>query len=198
MKQRSKLFAPIFAALIGTAAIATYQISRSDNGSAPSLLADDALAVESLSTAGVINAPLDSKPATDFLLKDVNGKLVKVSDYKGKVVVLNFWATWCPPCRREIPDFNELQAQYGSQGIQFLGIALDDEGVEKVKSWMTTNPVSYPVLIPDNTIVAKYGEMSAIPVTFVIDRQGNIRTSYVGMRKKEALEGMIKPLLASQ
>jgi peroxiredoxin len=136
----------------------------------------------------------EGSAAPDFNLKDVHGKTIHLADYKGKVVVLNFWATWCPPCRKEIPDFMELQSQFGSK-IQFIGVALDDEGLAKVKPFVDANNISYPIVIGDKLTVDKYGDMSAIPVTFVIDKNGKIAARYVGMRQKATVETMVKPLL---
>ncbi len=140
----------------------------------------------------------DDKPAPDFSLKDVNGNTVHLSDFKGKVVVLNFWATWCPPCRKELPDFAELQSELGGKGVQFIGIALDDDGLSKVKPFVASAKIPYPILLPDASLVKNYGEMNVIPVTFLIDRKGVIRTHYVGMRRKDVLEDMVKPLLAEK
>ncbi|MDP4219700.1 MAG: TlpA disulfide reductase family protein [Bacteroidota bacterium] len=137
----------------------------------------------------------DDKPAPEFTLKDVNGKTVSLSDYRGKIVVLNFWATWCGPCRKEIPDFIELQNTYGKDGLQFIGIALDQEGVEKVKPFNDKYKISYPILIGNNDIADKYGGMNAIPVTFLIDRKGLIRAHYIGMRQKADLESMALALM---
>jgi cytochrome c biogenesis protein CcmG/thiol:disulfide interchange protein DsbE len=137
------------------------------------------------------------RPAPLFTVQDADRK-VSLAEHRGKVVVLNFWATWCPPCRKEIPDFNELQAQYGDKGLQFIGVALDEEGLPKVKKWTSTNPVNYPVVIADAQIKKTYGEMNAIPVTMLIDRQGIIRTKYIGMRQKAIVESMIAPLLAER
>ena len=137
----------------------------------------------------------DLQAAPDFVLKDVYGKDVKLSDFKGKIVVLNFWATWCGPCLREIPDFIELQKEFEKDGLQFIGIALDQEGANKVRPFVEKNKISYPILIGNNEIADKYGGMNAIPVTFLIDRKGMIRNHYIGMRQKDDLEDMASALL---
>lgn len=137
----------------------------------------------------------DQKDAPDFTLQDLNGKNVKLSDFRGKIVILNFWATWCAPCRREIPDFIDLQNTYGKDGLQFIGIALDQEGMEKIKPYADKMKISYPILIGNNEIADKYGGMSAIPVTFLIDRKGIMRNHYIGMRQKSDLESMALALL---
>ncbi len=192
MKTRSsKLFAPIAMGLFAIAAIAFYQLTQSQAFSPDS------------ARAAVAADPTDDpatqvRPAPDFELKDLQGNTVHLSDFKGKVVVLNFWATWCPPCRKEIPDFSELQKTLGGEGLQFIGIALDDEGAAKVKPWLEKNPVAYPILLPDTKVVASYGDMTSIPVTFVIDRKGMIRQNYTGLRQRAVLEGMLKPLLAEK
>jgi peroxiredoxin len=141
---------------------------------------------------------IQTNAAPDFTLKDINGKSVSLSDFKGKVVVLNFWATWCTPCIHEIPDFNALQAKYGSSGVQFIGVAVDDEGISKVKPWVQKNNVGYPILLSDDDIFKKYGDMSAIPTTFIIDRSGNIRERYVGARQRQVLEDKLVPLVAEK
>jgi peroxiredoxin len=184
--RNSKLFVPILTGLAIIGAIALYQVSGS-NGMAPEA-----------ARAAASSALQAGKPAPDFALMDVDGTLHHLSDYKGKVVMLNFWATWCPPCRKEIPEFAELQKEFGAQGIQFIGIALDDEGAAKVKPWLALHPVGYPILLPDQKVTASYGEMASIPVTFVIDRSGIIRTSFTGWRADTIVEGMFKPLLAEK
>jgi thiol-disulfide isomerase/thioredoxin len=135
------------------------------------------------------------KPAPEFTLKDINGADVKLSDFAGKTIVLNFWATWCGPCRREIPDFVALQEQYGKDGLQFIGVALDEQGVTVVKPFSEKLKVNYPSLIGSYDLFAKYGGSNAIPVTFLIDKKGNIRGNYVGMRPKESLEQMALALM---
>ena len=191
MKSRSsKLFAPITIALLVIGAFAVYQLSQTKG-----IMPDSAMAAP---MPGIETEQQAPKPAPDFELKDVDGNVHHLSDYKGKVVMLNFWATWCPPCRKEIPEYIELQKEYGPQGVQFLGIALDDEGLAKVKPWLTKNPVSYPILLPDQKVTAAYGDLSSIPVTFVIDKTGIIRASFVGLRQKPVVEDMIKSALAGK
>src|SRR5581483_7631904 len=137
MKTRSsKLLTPVLAALGIVAAVAFYQLNHSGG------LAEAAFAQ---------GAP---KAAPDFALKDVTGKVYHLSDYRGKVVMLNFWATWCPPCNKEIPEFGELQKEYGAQGLQFLGIALDEEGMAKIQPWLAKHAVTYPILLPDSKVTS--------------------------------------------
>lgn len=183
---------PVAAGLLAIIAIATYKLSSSEAGARTETAILAPAMVEPTSLA----RNTDIMPAPGFNLVDLDGNAIDLNAYKGKVVVLNFWATWCPPCRKEIPDFNALQQQYGDKGLQFIGVALDEE--EKVKKWATANTIAYPTVIADDNIKKAYGEMSAIPVTILIDRQGNIRTKYIGMRQKAIVESMIAPLLAER
>ncbi|MEP7234314.1 MAG: TlpA disulfide reductase family protein [Ignavibacteriota bacterium] len=137
----------------------------------------------------------DQKPAPDFVLNDLDGKQVRLSDFKGKTVVLNFWATWCGPCVKEMPGFMELQSQYGGEGLQFIGIALDQEGAVRVKPFVEKRKINYPILIGTSEIADKFGGMNAIPVTFLIDKKGMIREQYIGMREKADLEPMVLALM---
>jgi cytochrome c biogenesis protein CcmG/thiol:disulfide interchange protein DsbE len=132
-----------------------------------------------------------SAPA--FTLTDLNGKPVSLADFRGKVVVLNFWATWCPPCRREIPDFIDLQREYGSRGVQIVGIALDEP--EKVQAFARQNGMNYPVLLGSDEISMKYGGIEGIPTTFIIDKDGKIVNRFEGFRPREVFEAEIKQLL---
>lgn len=134
-----------------------------------------------------------SGTAPAFTLPDLNGSPVSLSDFKGKVVVLNFWATWCPPCKREIPDFIELQSDYGSKGLQIVGVALDRP--ESVKEFAAANGMNYQILLGNNDVAARYGGVKGIPTTFVIDRTGKIAAKFVGFRTKEIFESEIKKLL---
>ena len=139
------------------------------------------------------------QPAPELELKDMTGKVVRLSDYRGQVVVLNFWATWCPPCRKEIPDFIELQNNFGPQGLQFIGVAMDEEGAPKIQQYLDKQPINYPIWVGEaGPVQEKFGALNAIPVTYIIDRKGNIRAKYVGIRKKAVVEEMIRPLLSEK
>ena len=155
-------------------------------------------AVEKPTKPAVDKAPLETadNPAPSFTLRDLNGKTVSLSDFKGKVVVLDFWATWCPPCVKEIPHFIELYEQYKDKGFVMVGISVDREGVSVVKSFAGKHRINYPILMTDGQVDKAYGGITAIPTTFVIDRAGNIRQKYVGYRDKAVFEADIKALLA--
>ncbi|MBI1884015.1 MAG: TlpA family protein disulfide reductase [Chlamydiae bacterium] len=134
--------------------------------------------------------------AADFTLKDLEGKPFKFSEATaGKVVILDFWATWCPPCREEIPHFNELQEKYGPQGLQIVGVSLDRRGARDVKPFVKEFKVNYKMLVGDySKVIEDYGGVVGIPTTFVIDRKGNIISKYIGYVEKEEFESQVKKL----
>jgi len=140
--------------------------------------------------------PPGAKPAPSFTLQDLKGNQVSLSDFKGKVVILDFWATWCPPCVREIPHFIELYEQYKDQGFAMVGISLDHQGVSVVKSFVQKYRVNYPILMTDGRVDRAYGGITYIPTTFVIDAAGNIRQKYVSYQDKAVFEADIKAFLA--
>ena len=140
-------------------------------------------------------AAKQGQPAPAWELKDVDGKLVKSSRYQGKVVILDFWATWCPPCRAEIPSFIDLQKQYGKDGLVVVGISLDQGGPAAVKKFMANAKINYDIVMGDKKITEAHGGIEAIPTTFVLDRQGNIVAKHVGLTEKSEFEKEIKPLL---
>jgi thiol-disulfide isomerase/thioredoxin len=128
-------------------------------------------------------------------LRDVDGKAVISADFAGKVVILDFWATWCGPCRMEIPGFIELQKQYADKGLVVVGVSLDQDGASVVKSFMDKMGINYPVVLGDETVVNAFGGVEGIPTTFIIDRKGEIVGKHVGYAPKTEFEADIKPLL---
>lgn len=134
-------------------------------------------------------------PAPDFTLKTIDGKTFQLADYRGKVVVLNFWATWCPPCRQEIPDFVRLQKELGPRGVQFVGVSLDEEGPQVVRDYMKDMEFNYPVIHDDGTAHELYGPIGSLPTTFVIDRNGAARYFSGGMLTDEYLRPALEKLL---
>ncbi len=150
----------------------------------------------SSSVQTVANSTGKAQAAPAWELKDLEGKAVKLADFKGKVVLLNFWATWCPPCRKEIPALIALQNQYKDQGFVVVGISLDQGGASTVKPFATRMKINYPLVIGDEKTAAAYGGIQAIPTTFYIDREGNVAGQLQGDADKAAFEAAIKPLLA--
>jgi peroxiredoxin len=153
--------------------------------------------------------PADAKPAKlDFTMKDVDGRDVKLSDYKGKVILLDFWATWCAPCKFEIPGFVELQEKYGTQGLQVIGVSVDDT-LEKLRPYVAEHKMNYPVLqgLGHDDVQEAYGPMWAIPTSVVISRDGLICAKHTGLpqtkpsadplekRVKDEFEHQIRMLL---
>jgi peroxiredoxin len=137
----------------------------------------------------------ERKEAPAFTLKDADGKVVHLSDYKGKVVLLDFWATWCGPCKIEIPWFMELQRKNKDKGFEVLGVAMDDEGWEAVKPYIAKMGVNYRMMIGNDTTAQMYGGVDALPTTFLIDRTGKIAAVHVGLTSKKDFEDGIEQLL---
>jgi peroxiredoxin len=142
-----------------------------------------------------VQAESERKIAPDFALKDVTGKTVKLSDYRGKVVLLNFWATWCEPCQIEIPWFIEFQKSYKDRDFAVLGASLDDDGWDSVKPYLEQREINYRVVIANEDLSGKYGGIENLPTTFVIDRQGRIAAAHVGLVSKSRYENDIRNLL---
>ena len=137
------------------------------------------------------------KPAPDFTVKTLAGSPFKLSSLKGKVVLLDFWATWCPPCRQEIPHFKELYTQYHSKGLEVIGVALDEGGEKDVAPFAQQNQINYPLSATGSQELAQaYGGIRGIPTTFLIDKQGRIAQKYIGYQDKEVFEKEIQALLA--
>jgi len=126
--------------------------------------------------------PVPPAPAPAWTLKDVDGNVVTSSQFKGKVVVLDFWATWCGPCRSEIPGYVDLQNKYGADGLAFVGVSMDEDGPAVVRKFIKDHGINYTVVMADEKIVGAYGPIDGIPTTFIIDRAGMIRNKKLGSR----------------
>ncbi len=129
--------------------------------------------------------------APDFALEDLEGNSIKLSDLKGKVVFVNFWATWCPPCRREIPHFIELHEEFSDQGFEILGIAVDSREFDSVAPFVKKAGMNYPVMLDKKGVSQLYGGVSAIPTTFVVNRNGRIVSKIEGSRSKAEFKKLI-------
>jgi thiol-disulfide isomerase/thioredoxin len=138
----------------------------------------------------------DHPLAPEFSLTDITGKPLKLSDYQGKVVMLDFWATWCGPCRIEIPSFIELQKRYAAQGFTLIGISMDDSS-EAVVDFYKQFQMNYPVAIGNERLGELYGGIPGLPVTFLIGRDGRIYAKHVGAYDPSVFETEIKELLAA-
>ena len=136
-----------------------------------------------------------SNPAPDFTLQDLNGNWSSLSEFKGKVVILDFWATWCPPCKAEIPHFIELYDDYKDKGLEIIGVSLDFNANKILGAFVEENSINYTILIGDRDVTDLYGGIMSIPTTFVIDRDGGIRKKYIGYKEKEVFEEDVKGLL---
>ncbi len=140
-----------------------------------------------------------AKEAPDFTLKDAAGKRVSLSDYKGKVVLLNFWATWCGPCKVEIPWFIEFEKQYRGQGFTVLGVSMDEDGWKAITPYVAEHHVNYPVVLGDEAVNERYGGIDALPTTLVIGRDGKVTAIHQGLPEqgRTEYEQEIRQLLGS-
>jgi peroxiredoxin len=151
--------------------------------------------------AGLANGSPDKqvkgKEAPEFALESLQGNTIHLSDYRGKAVLLNFWATWCQPCKIEMPWFEELQKQYGPQGLQVVGIAMDDAGKDDIAKFAKQMGVNYPIVLGKESVGDAYGGVQFLPSTFFIDRDGKIVDRIFGLKSRSEIEDDVKQALAA-
>ena len=145
-----------------------------------------------------VEAQSGRKPAAQFTLKDAKGKDVKLSDYRGKVVLLNFWATWCGPCKVEIPWFIEFEKNYSGRGLAVLGVSMDEDGWKVVTPYAENQKMNYPVLLGNEQVAGLYGGLDALPTTLILDRAGKIAAAHTGLVGRDTYEKEIQQLLAEK
>ena len=133
--------------------------------------------------------------APDFSLSDRSGHAVSLSAYRGRVVLLNFWATWCSPCKREVPWLVDFQRKYKDRGFTVLGLSLDDDGWTTLGPYMDDEAITYPVALATDDVVALYGGVGVVPMTFLVDRDGRISAKHLGLIDKDGVETEIQKAL---
>ena len=130
-----------------------------------------------------------------FALKDINGRTVRLRAYRGKVVLINFWATWCPPCRAEMPDLVRLQREHARQGLQIIGITYPPEKKSRVRRFARSLKVNYPIILGTRQIRERFSSEETLPLTVVIDRDGKVKEIISGILLRQEFDEKIKPLL---
>jgi peroxiredoxin len=166
-------------ALIGFAAVALGSLAYNRNTSAHT----------AVKTQGSRNV------APDFELRDSSGKVVRLSDYRGRVVLLDFWATWCGPCNIEIPWFEDFERSYKNRGFEVLGVSMDDDGWKAITPFALEKKINYRVVLGNDKTGDQYGGIEALPTTFIIDRDGRIAKTFVGLSDKKEFQDAIENLL---
>lgn len=156
------------------------------------------VAVLSFATLALLStgaAGVTPESAPRWKLKDLDGNVVTSESLAGKVVVIDFWATWCPPCREEIPGYIKMQKEHGDAGLVIVGISLDAKGPGAVKAFAEKNGINYTVVMGDESVADAFGGVEAIPTTFVIGRDGRIAYKKVGYEAHDEFEKRVVPLL---
>jgi cytochrome c biogenesis protein CcmG/thiol:disulfide interchange protein DsbE len=153
-------------------------------------------------------SPLIGKPAPAFVLEDLNGKKVSLASYKGKALLINFWATWCAPCKIETPWLEELRNQYAAQGFELVGISMDDldrddpkklsDEKKEIARFIEQEHVSYPVLIDGDSVSEPYGGLDSLPTSFFLDRQGKVVATQLGLTSEADIEANIRKALEAR
>jgi peroxiredoxin len=184
-------------ALASSALIACGSQRSKGQSNTPSAAAEDSPAKVSNQSAPDQTTPQPAA-AIDFALQDLSGKPVKLSGYRGKIVLVNFWATWCGPCRFEIPVFVKLKRQYQKRGFEVIGISMDEGSQEEVAEFARQYEINYPVVIGAFAKLDAFGTIKALPTSFVIDRDGRIHSRHQGLLGLNEIENELPKLLAAK
>lgn len=180
LKRKVVIFAVMVVVIAGLLALARYRL-RLPGG-----------------RARMATATAAGHEAPDFVLTDLQGRAVRLSDLRGKAVVLNFWATWCPPCKEEIPWFVEMQKRYGDAGLQVVGVAMDDGDQKDVEKFAAENSINYPILLGKETVAEEYGGIDYLPTTFYIGRDGVVMERVFGQPGRKEIEENVRRAVASK
>lgn len=150
---------------------------------------------QSVATSGAtLQGEGTGQAVPDFTLKDIHGNTMKMSDLKGKVVILDFWATWCAPCKVEIPWFVDMYDRYKQQGLEVVGVAMDDDQGD-VKPFVESHSMNYRVLLGNDNVATQFGGIFGLPTTFIIGRDGKIQSKHMGLVSRDTFEQDVKKLL---
>jgi cytochrome c biogenesis protein CcmG/thiol:disulfide interchange protein DsbE len=148
--------------------------------------------------APLVSAEAVYPPAPAFKAQDVTGRMIDSAALKGKVVVVNFWATWCPPCREEIPDFVSFYEANKAKGLEIVGFSVDERPAADIKAFAAQNKMTYPVIMADLKTVKAFAPGNYIPTTFIVDKKGLVRHKQVGAVDRKTLEDWLRKLLAEK
>ena len=154
----------------------------------PLLLLAATLALPALASAQ------EGRPAPPFTVRDVDGRTVRLQDLRGRPVVLDFWATWCAPCRTSMPDLDEIQQRYSSEGLVILGLSLDEDGVQPVRRFAQSLGVKFRLALANDRVLSEYGPIRSVPTTVFINRQGVVVRRVVGYLDRETMEAFVREL----
>ena len=173
----------ILTGIICAVAIMVYGVSRKSGTSK----------AQAAGSTAAVSAP--RKPAPDFELKTLDGRTVKLSDFRGKAMVVNFWATYCGPCRVEMPWLIDFYARYKTQGLEIVGVSMDDGDQEQVAAFVKEFNVNYTIVMGNHAVGDAYGGARFLPQTFLVDREGRITKSIVGIKSRNDFEESVRLLL---
>jgi cytochrome c biogenesis protein CcmG, thiol:disulfide interchange protein DsbE len=165
--------------------------SQGDQAAVPEIRSGDSSGTEP--SAAAARSP---QAMPDFVLQDLTGKAVRLSDYAGKAVLLNFWATWCPPCKAELPDLVALQNEFGGERFTVLGVSLDQTGVDGVRDFVRDRGVNYPILMGNEDVVVKYGNFRGIPTTFLLNPSHELARKYSGLVTRDMVASELSKIFS--